>query len=1211
MTTSASELSVELLGAIRVRFGDRRMPVGPPRQQAVFAVLVLRVNTAVARDELIDAVWGEDVPSNAVGSLYTYVSGLRRLLYSCRPEGSAERHLLVSEGAGYALRLPALATDVERFDALRSRAYEEHLAGELVAELATLEAALELWHGEPLSGVPGPYAAAQRHRLAELRLVAIERRAEVALTLGRHGELIAELDDMARNHPMRESLRGLQMLALYRSGRAADALDVYRDVRNILINELGIEPGPDLQRLQQQVLTNDPALRAVAPPAAAVSRAPSATPDRQAPLVVVPLDVSARWEQGLPRLIGREEETEMLRARLADLMAGRGATVWIEGESGIGKSALLATALAEAANLGCQIAWAAADELGQQFPYSVIRECLGAERAASHPRIDELFAVLKQSGKGRPPEPGDPALVLADRLLTLIEELCTQAPLLLVVDDLQWADEASLLMWHRLAGVARRLPLLLVSASRVEAHRSTVVRLRGSLEFRGAHMILLRALSREHTHQLIAASLGGRPGPKLRQLADRAAGNPLYLHEMLDSMTAAGHLTISHEVADLDESAHYEAPASLLSAVTRRLAPLTGETRDILRVAAILGTEFAVTELASVLGRPALSLLAPIDRCVEAKALVDASPRLAFRHPLVREAVLDGMPLAMRRALSREAAQVLAGTGAAVDRVAQLLAEGPVSADPWLVDWLTDHESELIARAPAVALDLLEKVVPTLGWADPRWQILAAGLVRVQVRLDRSPLPQAREVLAHTRDPERVAELRYLLATSLYRDGQIDRAVSELRAAIADESVPDLWLARHKALLASYICTDDLDAAHALAADAVTRAERAGDLFTGVYALQALWRVDAVGRDHEMSLAHIDRAIEIAAATPHLVGLHFSLLETRAFCLQNLDRLTEAGDALAEADQLATKYQLPGHLEAPTAVHLYWLGRWDEALAQLDAVVEDGRHLPLLGVRSRAEDVQYEAHPLGITGVIAAPAALLLHGVAALIGARRGDGGLASAHLAAASAYPLVAPSTRECSDFFLFAQVVALEQRGEPVEALARLDPLLQRDFAPMMLRHQWLPDLVRGALEVGDRTLAEAGLRACEAEAEKERLPHRAFMARQRCRGLVAADPGPVLEAAAHYRSVGRLVEQAEALEDGAALLADRDRRRALRALEEALAIYTDLGAAWDIERTERRLAARGIHRSRVSRATTAARRRPESGEAGAAPAAGFRIS
>jgi DNA-binding SARP family transcriptional activator len=222
-------------------------------------MLAMRANEVVARSELIDGLWGDNPPGSAVNGVHVHVAGLRRALEPCRAH-RAPGQVLRAGGAGYLLRLEAGQLDAEALDRHLAQARNSLAAGDLEAAAGSLDAALDLWHGAPLSGIPGPWADIERVRLTELRLGAIEERVEVMIALGRHQQAAAQLAGLIREQPLRERFRGQLMLALYRSGRQADALAEFAAARRVLTEELGIEPGPGLRRLHQQILAADGAL---------------------------------------------------------------------------------------------------------------------------------------------------------------------------------------------------------------------------------------------------------------------------------------------------------------------------------------------------------------------------------------------------------------------------------------------------------------------------------------------------------------------------------------------------------------------------------------------------------------------------------------------------------------------------------------------------------------------------------------------------------------------------------------------------------------------------------------------------------------------------------------------------------------------------------------------------------------------------------------
>ena len=227
-----------VLGPVTAWLSDREVAPGQPRQRAVLAVLATRANRVVSRGELVDAVWGTHAPATAEGGIYTYVAGLRRVLDPGRGRRDPGT-VLLSMGAGYMLKLGGGCLDAEEFERGLAGARAARAAGDLGGAQRLLSEALALWRGSAFAGVPGPFAEAERRRLAEHRTAAAEEHADALLALGRNEEAIPELTVLAAEHPLRERTRGLLMVALYRCGRQAEALGVYREAREVLAAELG------------------------------------------------------------------------------------------------------------------------------------------------------------------------------------------------------------------------------------------------------------------------------------------------------------------------------------------------------------------------------------------------------------------------------------------------------------------------------------------------------------------------------------------------------------------------------------------------------------------------------------------------------------------------------------------------------------------------------------------------------------------------------------------------------------------------------------------------------------------------------------------------------------------------------------------------------------------------------------------------------------
>ena len=263
-TAPTSQLDFLILGRLEVRRDGTRLDLGPPKQRAVLALLLLHANRVVPTPRLIDELWGEAPPETARAALQVYVAGLRKAL--------GDGHTtLGTKPPGYLLAVAAGALDLDRFDRLRD---EARASDDPVQRAALLREGLALWRDTPLGEFDAePFAAVAADQLEERRLAALEERIDADLALGRHAEVVSELDALVLEHPYRERFRGQLMVALYRSGRQADALAAYRDAREASATGLGLEPGPELKALERAVLEQDPSLD---PP-------PRIEPDRTTP----------------------------------------------------------------------------------------------------------------------------------------------------------------------------------------------------------------------------------------------------------------------------------------------------------------------------------------------------------------------------------------------------------------------------------------------------------------------------------------------------------------------------------------------------------------------------------------------------------------------------------------------------------------------------------------------------------------------------------------------------------------------------------------------------------------------------------------------------------------------------------------------------------------------------------------------------------------
>ena len=858
-------------------------------------------------------------------------------------------------------------------------------------------------------------------------------------------------------------------------------------------------------------------------------------------------------------LVGRDSEMALLTGLMKEAARGRGGSVLFEGEPGIGKSALVRAAVAQASEIGCQVYWGAGDELSQALPLLPFLDGLRVREPSPNPRRETIVRLLR--GQVTADRGTDGQAVLAEQLLALVTEQCAVQPVVLVVDDLQWADQATIALWGRLARSARLMPLLLVGMMRPVPQREDLLALRRAAG--QAARVRLTGLTETAVADLVADLAGGRPDDDLLRLADGAAGNPLYVTELVAALARGSGLTVTENGAA--ELAGGSAPGSLSAAIADRLGFVTGPVRDVLRAAALLGAEFAVPDLAIVLGRGVADLIPAVDEACAAGVLAEFGHALGFRHPLIRAALYDEMPAPVRAAWHRDAGRALVAAGASADRVARQLLRatgepgGPAEPmDEWMLDWLASAADTLVGQAPGVAAELLERALASSPADSARHGWLASRLADALYRT--GDTAQAGQVviraLEHAAEPDLLVDLHWTLAQSRMLAGESAESLATLDRALASPGIS----ARHRARLLVQAARmhenlGEAETASRVAAEALAAAAEADDSWAMGWALHVLTLVTTMRGHLTDALPLFDRALAVTESDPALTDLRLLLQINQAITLGYLDEyeraFAAAGQARDLADRVGTTHRL-AQAHGALGQLLFETGRWDEALAAAEAVPEDLKE----------------------------PAAVCCElGIAAVIGFHRGETEAARRHLAAAESHAKRI-GNRPISQLAL-ARSLDCEQADALPEALAALTAGFANSTEDLGEIEDLLPDAVRLATQAGELTTAQVLAGHATTLAAGSEVPHRQANALY-CRGLLDRDAARLLAAAECYDDAGLPLLRAMALEAAAGYFVDADDRSAARAaFTEAVEVYTTLSAAADVARLQATFRAHGIRR------------------------------
>lgn len=871
--------------------------------------------------------------------------------------------------------------------------------------------------------------------------------------------------------------------------------------------------------------------------------------------------------------VGRGRELALISAALDRARGGTGSALLVEGEAGLGKTRLL-DELVEREGERARIFRAAAEELDTDRPFGVVSDALGIRRDSEDAMRAAAAARLFEHG----------SQTSEDLRFSLIEELCDvveqdslDATVLLVVEDLHWADPSSILMLHRLSRRVRDRRVAIICSFRPTPRDPALdTFIRSHLEAGGIQM-RLRPLSDADTEVLVTAIVGARPGASLVAQIERASGNPLFVLELLSALSEEGRIRI---VGDSAESDEITAPQSLVQTILRRMGSLNPDTMELLRLGAAMGESFRLDALATVTGRGAIQSFAVLQDAIDGGFLIESGSRLDFRHDLVREAIYLDIPLALRGALHLEIARAFAGSGAPASRVAQHFYLGAAEKDDEAVRWMRRAAAEAASREPKSAARFLERCFELLDDGDPRRLDVMTEMLRPLFFLGdvERTTAIAEELLRQTDRWDIVVMVRSALYGAYVTAGDGGRARSEIEKALTLPDIPPHQKAHLTGLFASSALLTAPEEAEEIAQEAI----ELGRAHSVPYAVASGFGVRSAlaasrGALTEAATLH-GYAIEAVARDPLVDAIRTGTPDLDrafvrvfgAYSLAAIDRLEDAEIEYREARELLEKLGAASILVFAhrAMAHLLFLrGRWDDALAETEAA-------RLVG------------EPDGRTFTLFPDPSLL-------IAVHRGD---ITTAVALAEELGPVLPQTTSTAAWVAASHAAALAATGDVAEATGVLRRHVEaaehlnlvpdyRAFGEQLVRLLWEAGAQEEAKKVVGKIRATSDVAGGPASYEATALL---------CSGIVGGDVDLLNRAVQQARLAGQPLLLGACLEEHARATArDGAKDDAVASAHEASGIYGSLGAGRDDARLRALLRQLGVRTG-----VRGARRRPSLG-------------
>jgi hypothetical protein len=848
-------------------------------------------------------------------------------------------------------------------------------------------------------------------------------------------------------------------------------------------------------------------------------------------------------------LHGRRAEIDQLAQAVRATAAGSGTAILLEGAAGIGKTALLRTARDLASSSGFVVCAGDCDELDRVTPLAPL---LTGLRLSTPPLVDAADQRALRSAI----EP----MWAVEHLGAVLEKASARRPILVTVDDVQWADQTTVLALSVLPAWLFAVPVLWVLARRPNPASPQIQALAERVSRVGDVVRPIEPVPTAAALAIASDILGATPDAQLSALIDQAAGNPFYLVELLNTLRDSQGVRVSGGVARLIAR---EVPEGFRSAVAAHIRPLSSQARQLVDVASVLGRQFAPGDVAVLIGEPVGRLLGAIEEARRAAILVDEGDSLAFRHDLLREAIYAELPGSVRRALHRDAASALLARSASWTSVAPHVAVSAVPGDEQAVRALEQAAAELRGPNPGAAADLACQALGLRAAHDPDRPARAAQAVDMLAWAGRPdeavPLAEA-TLAAGPLDPNIEATLLASIRLSTLINGGYTSHLPPLRPRLLADPALAPGLARILKLFDAFGRRfEDFDGADRVCREVAEEAQAVGDDVGLAAARRACAMFPVLRGDLTAGLHQLELAVAAADRGPAEVKRTVPRIDL-GWVLWGLDRFDDALDTLGRALSDAELHSRPFvvQTEVVRAVVLLSAGRLDDALVEADSAATD------------ALDGRMPSAQAGMLGVLAE------------VGLRRGD--MVAVRAAAERMASLVAAGRAYPADHWVIA--LAADVEGRPRDALeamrALLDGLAARRFYFGVTRYDHLPWLVSLALRADDPAAAQITADAAAALADHNPGVPGIAAAAAHCAGLLERSEAHLRQAVSVLAAGPRPLAAADAMEDLASLLeTNGERTAAIGMHQSAYEIYGRVGARRDAARVRGELRRLGIIR------------------------------